>query len=157
MYPTFSVISLLRSFAFSIYCRIIRCIIFQFVLSRVIVTISYTMFRLVNRFIDHLQVVTTNNHNTIADFHNTNHSALNFFFNWYTGGLESNWVFSVLRSLIGLLWQPRVIMMMEKLVEWLAKEAEVFGENLPQCRFVHYKPHILSRSELGPPRLEASD
>jgi hypothetical protein len=29
-----------------------------------------------NRFIDHLQVVTTNNYNTIADFHATNHSAL---------------------------------------------------------------------------------
>jgi hypothetical protein len=29
-----------------------------------------------NRFIDHLQVVTTNNYNTIADFHTTNHSTL---------------------------------------------------------------------------------
>jgi hypothetical protein len=27
---------------------------------------------LVNRFIDHLQVVTTNNYNNIADFHTTN-------------------------------------------------------------------------------------
>jgi hypothetical protein len=26
-------------------------------------------FELVTRFIDHLQVVTTNNYNTIADFH----------------------------------------------------------------------------------------
>jgi hypothetical protein len=27
-----------------------------------------------NRFIDHLQIVTMNNYNTIADFHTTNHS-----------------------------------------------------------------------------------
>jgi hypothetical protein len=33
--------------------------------------------------------------------------------------------------------------MMEKLVEWLAGETEAFGENLPQCRFVHHKPHML--------------
>jgi hypothetical protein len=31
----------------------------------------------------------------------------------------------------GLLCQPRVIMMMEKLVEWLARETKVLGENLP--------------------------
>jgi hypothetical protein len=30
----------------------------------------------VNRFIDHLQVVTTENYNTTADFHTTNHSTL---------------------------------------------------------------------------------
>jgi hypothetical protein len=40
-----------------------------------------------------------------------------FFFNWYIGGVKSNWVHSALRPLIGLLCQPRVIMMMEKLVE----------------------------------------
>jgi hypothetical protein len=33
-------------------------------------------------------------------------------------GVESNWVHSALRPPIGLLCQPRVIMMMEKLVEW---------------------------------------
>jgi hypothetical protein len=32
-------------------------------------------------------------------------------------GVESNWVHSALRALIGILCQPRVIMMMEKLVE----------------------------------------
>jgi hypothetical protein len=48
--------------------------------------------------------------------------------------VESNWVHSTLRPPIGLLCQPRVIMMMEKLVEWwLEGEIEVLGENLPQC------------------------
>jgi hypothetical protein len=54
--------------------------------------------------------------------------------------MESNWVHSALRPLIGLLCQPRVIMTMVKLVEWLAGQTEVLGENLPQCRFVHHKP-----------------
>jgi hypothetical protein len=58
---------------------------------------------------------------------------------------------------IGLLCQPRVITMMEKLVEWLAGETEVLGENLPQCRFVDHKPHMLPGREHGPPRWEASD
>jgi hypothetical protein len=71
--------------------------------------------------------------------------------------VESNWVHSALRPLIGLLCQPRVIMMLEKLVEWLAGEIEVLGENLPQCRFVHYKHQMLSGREPGPPRLEAND
>jgi hypothetical protein len=35
-------------------------------------------FGLVNRFIVHLHVVTTNNYNTIADFHTTNYSTLSF-------------------------------------------------------------------------------
>jgi hypothetical protein len=55
------------------------------------------------------------------------------------------------------LCQPRVIMIMEKSVEWLAGETEVLGENLPQCRFVHHKPHKLPVREPGPPRWEASD
>jgi hypothetical protein len=54
-----------------------------------------------------------------------------------------------------LLCQPRLIMMMEKLVEWLARETEVLGENPPQCRFVHNKHHMLSEREPGPPRWEA--
>jgi hypothetical protein len=32
----------------------------------------------VNRFIDHSQVVTTNNYYIIADFHTTDHSTLSF-------------------------------------------------------------------------------
>jgi hypothetical protein len=57
--------------------------------------------------------------------------------------VDSNWVHSALRPPIGLLCQPRVIMMMEKLVEWLAGETEELGENLTQCHCVHHKPHIL--------------
>jgi hypothetical protein len=42
---------------------------------------------------------------------------------WIVGGGGGvNWVHSALRPLIGLLCQPRVIMMMENLVEWLAGE-----------------------------------
>jgi hypothetical protein len=43
-------------------------------------------------------------------------------------------------------------MIMDKLVEWLAEETEVLGENLPQSRFVHHKPHMLLVREPGPPR-----
>jgi hypothetical protein len=46
-------------------------------------------------------------------------------------GVESNWVHSTLRPLIGLLCQPRVIMMMEKLVEWLA--GETLSTTNPTC------------------------
>jgi hypothetical protein len=70
--------------------------------------------------------------------------------------VESNWVHSALRPLIGLLYLPRVIMM-EELVEWLAGETEVLGENLPQYHFVHHKPHMLPGREPGPPRWEARD
>jgi hypothetical protein len=48
-------------------------------------------------------------------------------------------------------------MMMEKLMERLTRETEVLGENLPQCRFVHHKPHMLPGGEPRPPRREASD
>jgi hypothetical protein len=47
--------------------------------------------------------------------------------------------------------------MMEKLVELLAGETEVFGENLIQYRFVHHKPRMLPGREPGPPLWEAND
>jgi hypothetical protein len=38
---------------------------------------------------------------------------------------------------------PRVIMMMENLVEWrLAVKTELIGENPPQRHFVHHKSHL---------------
>jgi hypothetical protein len=46
----------------------------HFILSHVLMTIDGV--GLVNRFIDHLKVVTTNNYNTNAGFHTTNHSTL---------------------------------------------------------------------------------
>jgi hypothetical protein len=79
-----------------------------------------------------------------------------FFLNWYGGG-GVNWVHSALPPLIGSLRQSRVIMMTENLVEWLAGETEVLGENMPQYRFVHHKPHMLPGRKPGPPRLDASD
>jgi hypothetical protein len=41
----------------------------------------------------------------------------------------------------------------------IARETEVFGENLPQCCFVHHKYHMLCLPgrEPEPPRWEASD
>jgi hypothetical protein len=69
------------------------------------------------------------------------------------GGIKVHYT---LRPLNGLLCQPRVIMVMEKSVEWLTGDTEVLGENLPQCRFIHHKPHMLPVSEPVPPRWEAS-
>jgi hypothetical protein len=48
-------------------------------------------------------------------------------------------------------------MTIEKLVELLAGENKVLGENLPQCRYAHHKSHMLPEREPGTPRLEASD
>jgi hypothetical protein len=48
-------------------------------------------------------------------------------------------------------------MMMEKLVERLAGETEVVGENVPQCCFVYHKLHMLPGREPGPPQWEDSD
>jgi hypothetical protein len=45
---------------------------------------------------------------------------------------------------LGLLYLSRVIVRMEKLVEWtiLAGETEALGENLPRRHFVHHKYHL---------------
>jgi hypothetical protein len=45
------------------------------------------------------------------------YSELGFFLNWYSAGVDFNWVHSALWPAIGLSCQPRVIMIMEKLVE----------------------------------------
>jgi hypothetical protein len=39
-----------------------------------------------------------------------------------------------------------VIMMIEKLVEWLAGETEVLEENPPHWRFVRHKTHMPART-----------
>jgi hypothetical protein len=66
-----------------------------------------------------------------------NWSLINFLICIVGGGIK---IHSTLRPLNGLLRQPRVIMIMEKSVEWLAGETEVLGETLPQCRFVKIGP-----------------
>jgi hypothetical protein len=38
----------------------------------------------------------------------------------------------------------------------IGRGTEVLVENLPQCRFVYHKPHMLPGRESGPPRWEAS-
>jgi hypothetical protein len=72
------------------------------------------------------------------------------FFNWYSGGVDSNWVHSALRPTIGLLYQPWVSTMMEKLVEWwLARETEVLGENLPHAALSTTNPTCCPDAEPG--------
>jgi hypothetical protein len=48
-------------------------------------------------------------------------------------------------------------MMLEKFMEKLAGETEVLGENLPHCRCIHQKPHMLPGRVPRPLRLEAND
>jgi hypothetical protein len=51
------------------------------------------------------------------------------------------------------------MMDVEQSVEWeLAGETEALGENLSQCRFVHYKSHMTSPElERVPPQWEVGD
>jgi hypothetical protein len=51
-----------------------------------------------------------------------------------------------------------MMLSVEQPVEWLARETEVIGENLPQCSFVHHKSHMTwSELEHWLPQWEDSD
>jgi hypothetical protein len=116
--------------------------------------INRTVFLDKNRTMDNVQkhniCINVPSSQTFGSY--VNKKSLKFFFNLHGCGCG----IKVHSTLNGLLCQPRVIMKMEKSVEWLAGETEVHGENLPQCRFVHHKPRMLPVRELGPPRWEAS-
>jgi hypothetical protein len=83
------------------------------------------------------------------------------FFYLNIGGWSPYWVHSALRPLLAYCTcLPRVIVRMEKLVEWtvLAGETEVVEENLPQRHFVHHKSRRWIRAAaVGSQRLTASD
>jgi hypothetical protein len=64
------------------------------------------------------------------------------FFYLHSGGWSPNWVHSARRPLTGLLYLPVVIVRMENLVEWMAGETEVLGENVPRRHFVHHKSNL---------------
>jgi hypothetical protein len=40
-------------------------------------------------------------------------------------------------------YQAGMMMGAEQSVEYLAGESKVLGENLPQCRFVYHKSHMI--------------
>jgi hypothetical protein len=66
--------------------------------------------------------------------------------------MESNWVHWVLRPIVPALAHYDD----GEIGGMIGRGTEVLGENLPQCRFVHHKPHMLPGREPGPPRWEAS-
>jgi hypothetical protein len=100
-----------------------------------------------------------NLNNEIHEYNPRLHSNLYVPIVSHSGRWSPNWVHSARRPLNDLLYLPRVIMMMENLVEWrLAGETKLLRENLPQRHFVHHKSHLTSPGfELGPPRWEASN
>jgi hypothetical protein len=73
----------------------------------------------------------------------TDYVAVTFFFSLEIGRWSPYWVHAALRPLLALLYLSRVIVRMEKSVEWeLAGETEVLGENLYRRHFVHNKSHL---------------
>jgi hypothetical protein len=66
-----------------------------------------------------------------------------------------DWAHLVRRPLIGLLYQPRMIVDKCGAVDRMriGRGTEVLGENLPQCHFVHHKSYMTWPGlEPGPPR-----
>jgi hypothetical protein len=49
----------------------------------------------------------------------------------------------VCQPLFGLFYQFLMFMNVEQSMEWSVGETEVLGENLPQCRFVNHKSHMI--------------
>jgi hypothetical protein len=84
----------------------------------------------VNRFIDHLRVVTTNNYNTIADFHTTNHSTLSFL---------------SLLSLIFTLQQLSVVAIPQRCFHWTFPGNESY-----QWRFFRFRCPLVNTPQLNP-------
>jgi hypothetical protein len=75
------------------------------------------------------------------------------FLGW--GETESTWN---RQPLFDQLYQPRMMDDGKQSVEWLAGDSKLLGENLPQCRFVHHKSHMIWPGlEPGPPQWEAND
>jgi hypothetical protein len=73
--------------------------------------------------------------------------------NSHSEGWSSNWVHSARRPLLAY-----CTCLGENLVEWMAGETEVLGENLPQRHFVHHEYHFTRPGlEPWPPRWEAND
>jgi hypothetical protein len=51
-----------------------------------------------------------------------------------------------------------MMMSVEQSLELMAREAEILGEDLPNCHSVHHKSNMTSSGlEAGPPRWEAGD
>jgi hypothetical protein len=79
------------------------------------------------------------------------------FFNWYSGGEVQLGPLGTAATNRPIVPTPGDYDGEKLMMEWLAGETEVLGENLPQYRFVHHKPLMLPGHEPGPPRWEASD
>jgi hypothetical protein len=69
-----------------------------------------------------------NNGWIITDQYTTNMYVCNLFFSSHSGEWSPSWVHSARRPLNGLLYPPRVIMMMENLVEWRRQEKPKYSE-----------------------------